>query len=154
MTKKTTAAEFKKELIASIQNERRAFDMGRFTKSGDPERPATCGTACCIAGHIEALRPQLAKKLAPKCVSSAWGIDHENLAASIWKEVTGQECRFDFYGHEFVIDHDQWGQVTKDLDGITRKEAIAHINGRSKRWPLLPKGHGEYQVVQEGDHES
>lgn len=133
---KTTVKQFKEELIASIQNENRHFDMGTWTT--DNTKVATCGTACCMAGHIEALRPKLAKKLAPKFTDTELGyIDHEQLAEEIWAEETGYECRLDFCALHHPSDQGYDSQ-TGWMKAITRKEAIAHIRG-SKRWPQLKR---------------
>lgn len=129
----TKASEFKKELIDSILNEQRKFDMCDW-KAGDLAKVATCKTALCMAGHIEALRPRLAKKLAadftyPLGYNDEVEIDHELLAEAIWKQETGEQCRLDFTGRN----------NSTYLEELTRKDAVAHIRGRSKKWPLLPK---------------
>lgn len=124
----TKVSDFKKELIASILDEQNKFDMREF-KSGSNNQVATCKTALCMAGHIEALRPRLAKKLAAK--HKFYGeLDHHDLAHAIWREETGQECRLDFFAD----------MTETSMDVLTRKDAVAHIRGRSKKWPLLPKG--------------
>lgn len=137
------ASNLKQELIEAIQNEELHFGMRQW-KIGRHNRyatPATCNTASCMAGHIEALRPELAKKLAPKHTSTYVlahtdhkDLDHEALAQEIWELETDTKCRLDFCGLNY---DNTYGD--SDLDQITRKEAIAHIKGRSKKWPLLPK---------------
>ncbi len=126
---KTTVKQFKEELIASIQNEKRHFDMASFTTMDydyEATYPANCKTASCMAGHIEALRPRLAKKLS-KEIFPEGEIQHDWLAAEIWKQETGQKCRLDFFARN----------AEPTIFQITREEAVAHIKGRSKKWPLL-----------------
>jgi hypothetical protein len=150
MTKKTTSkktisvAEAKEKLINSILNEKRTFDMGQFTTEDfdvEDKKPATCGTASCMAGHIEALWPSVAKRLAKEQLKEQEQkepfacIDHEVLAADVWKEVTGKPCRFDFIGDTYRHEDEDGG-----IDAwwhATREQAVAHIKGRSKNWPLL-----------------
>ena len=119
----------KDELIAAIQNEDNRFDMSRFTTN---DRRATCKTACCMAGHIEALRPELAKKFllehSDLHLQGHSSIDHEGLAAAIWEHEMGEKCRLDFFAYKFK------GEAY--LEDITRKQAIAHIKGKSRNWPL------------------
>jgi hypothetical protein len=123
--------QLEKDLIASINAPRRKFDMSKWhTKEEEAGRVATCGTACCLAGHIEAIRPKLAKRLLPAYVH-AWGdyIDHAGLARAIYREETGKPCRLDFHGDKSALG--------KRLDEITREEAVAHIKGKNPAWPLL-----------------
>ena len=131
MTKKS---KLKADLIASIAAPRRKFDMTVFMvedgKAGDgtAARAATCGTARCMAGHLEAIRPKLAKKLLP-AYTEWFTVDHAELARAIWEYETGEKCLLDFMGNEFP----------GDLGDITVEQAVAHIKGRSKKWPqLLP----------------
>ena len=140
----------KRDLIASIQNEKRTFNMGFFTKGGSyftdyasstgdyVAKPASCGTASCIAGHIEAIRPKVVKKLIKE---NGPYYEHEDLASAVWEAETGQECRLDFFGQSYQGParlNEEYGCYV-ELEDITREEAIAHIRGRSKRWPLLTK---------------
>ena len=146
-TKKTTVKEFKQELIDSILNEKRNFDMRSYTTDDwgvHDRKPAFCKTASCMAGHIEALRPRLAKKLAQKQFEEGeTEIVHARLARDIWKEVTGEECRLAFFGETYDVrkERDELGEyeVKGDWFQATREEAVAHIKGRSKKWPLLAK---------------
>lgn len=123
--------DLKQELIESILNENRRFDMSRWTTVIVDTKPASCETACCMAGWIQALRPKLAKELLPADaeVFGMSGWDHTNLARAIWEHETGQECRLDFAGENHP----------SETTDITRKDAVAHIRGRSKRWPLLDR---------------
>jgi hypothetical protein len=125
--------KFLAELVAQIQNEQYHFDMEYFTTTSTtifPDPPVTCDTASCIAGHIEALRPE----------SGFPGGSHATRAAAIYRAETGEPCRLDFYGANY-----------RDADGfhaglkhITREEAVAHILGESENWPQLDYDHGEY----------
>lgn len=126
-----TVKQFKEELIASIQNEKRTFDMSRWAKQNS--KPATCATACCMAGHIEAIRPKLAAQLIGDYRHVSY-IDHERLAQAIWKIETGHECRLDFLADNHPLELEC--SFLEYAQGITRNEAIAHIRG-SKRWPQL-----------------
>jgi hypothetical protein len=125
--------KFLNELVAQIQNEQYHFDMEYFTTSWadeHPSLPVTCDTASCIAGHIEALRPE----------SGISGGSHAGRAAAIYRHETGEQCRLDFYGINY-----------RDADGfhaglkyITREEAVAHILGESENWPQLGLDHEEF----------
>lgn len=129
-----TLFQAKRKLARSIRNERRNYDQTRFVADGArKDVPATCGTACCIAGHIEACWPGTARRLLAKnnyrldcsCDDCSRNprIDHTVLAGDIWQAVTGKPCRFDFSaGPEFAPP--------------TREEAVAHIYGRHKEWKL------------------
>lgn len=146
MTKKN---DLKQELIEAIQNEELQFNMSTWKVGWHNAigTPATCNTASCMAGHIEALRPKLAKKLASKYISTyiyhgdiIKEIDHAALANEIWETETGEKCQLDFIGNRFnEKKKDEDWSYCADLNSVTRKEAIAHIRGRSKKWPLLPK---------------
>lgn len=130
----------KDELIESIRNEERQFDMSRWNSAdghgcvGWSSLP-TCKTACCLAGHIEALRPKLAKNLA-NSLAGDLGLDHEGIARAIWEKEMGEDCRLDFRGAS--VQEKYWPNT--GMEGISRSMAIAHIRGRSKRWPLLREG--------------
>lgn len=120
--------EAKRKLAASIRNEQRHYDQERFVIQGaEHDGIATCGTACCIAGHIEACWPRVAARLAklpefhPSCDCCKDDIFHGELANAVWQEVTGKPCRFKFGVPPF---------------DPTREDAVAHIYGRHKRWPL------------------
>jgi hypothetical protein len=132
------------DLIESISKEHRNFGMERFVvEKASSEKPATCETASCIAGHLTAIRPRLAKKLAPQYTHNQWWLCgsralnevlHSELAEAIWEAETGEKCPLDFYainypGVESAVDANEY------MKRITRKEAIAHIRGRSKKWP-------------------
>jgi hypothetical protein len=136
-----TPRTLKDELIAAIANEANRFDMSMWllAPTFDYTATATCGTASCMAGHIEALRPELATQLAPKCMyGHAHAIlDHEKLAREIWRREMGEECRLDFLGNECTgIEGDDYTQA---LEEITREEAIAHIQGVCAHWPQLDR---------------
>lgn len=122
--------ELKKDLIASIMNERRKFDMSRWTKDGNR---ATCGTALCMAGHLEAIRPKVAKAILvehPEWGGDEWrGLEHELLANAIWEKETGEKCRLDFVKEN----------TSTDIEELTREDAVKHINGRHRSWPLNPR---------------
>lgn len=126
-------------LCASIENERRVFNMSEFTVGSDesctpPER-ATCNTASCIAGHIEAVFHQTARALEKDYTDSAGDIHHDRFAAAIWERVTGKPCRFDFFG----VERDKSGfhfERWPCLADITREDAIQHIKGKHPLWPL------------------
>lgn len=124
--------EAKRKLAASIRNERRTYDQTRFnTLVGDDYlKPATCGTAACVAGHIEACWPRVTKRLAPSFSFAPNDVDHRALARAVWREVTGKPCRFDFSSGPDLQDENG------DVRYPTREEAVAHIYGRNKAWPL------------------
>ena len=123
--------EAKRKLAASIRNERRTYDQCRFTTEiGDKyTQPATCGTAACIAGHIEAIFPRVTQRLAPSYSFELEQGLHGALARAVWREVTGKPCRFDFSAGP---DREEGGSYRSP----TREEAVAHIYGRNKSWPL------------------
>ena len=128
--------KFLAELVAQIQNEQYHFDMEYFTTNritGFGEPPPTCDTASCIAGHIEALRPELAKRV---------GGSHPTRAAGIYRAETGEPCRLDFYG----INYRDADGFSAGLRNISREEAIAHILGESENWPQLDPDHNEYHT--------
>lgn len=120
------------DLIASIQNESRHFGMDRFrtlcptaSKQYLAGKPATCGTASCMAGHLQAIRQPLAKRI----IAEQWAFSpppDETLADLIWERETGEPCPLDFLALG----------IDKEMSKVTRADAIAHIRGRSKRWPL------------------
>lgn len=119
---------FREELIASILDEKRQFNMARY-KSGTTPEAATCKTACCMIGHIQAIRQRRANQLLKA------GFSTEIVAEMIWEEETGAECRLDFYATKYNGKNPEiWNGY-----GQSRKEAVAHIRGRSKIWPLLAK---------------
>lgn len=113
------------DLIASIKNEQRTFDMSRWTVSGFAIGvPATCGTACCIAGHIEAIRPELAARMVPE---DHVRVDHASLANAIYEHETGEECNLDFCGYN----------TDTELQDLTREDAVLHILNENPEWPQL-----------------
>jgi hypothetical protein len=143
MTKPNPAAReaLIRDVIASIEAEERTFQMEYWVTTdarddlpiGDrPDRsdeaPASCETASCIAGHLEAVRPELAASLAPR-FRGRFGLEHAKLAAAIYQAETGEECTIDFWGE----------QAPKALDRITREDAIAHVRGEHRDWPLLDR---------------
>lgn len=119
----------KDELIAAIKDEENHFGMERYTISkNEYMNAATCDTASCMAGWIEALRPYAARKLRSAYVNSDDEIDHCGLAARIWQDEMNEPCTLDFLAH---------GLHFHGLVSITREQAIAHIKGDSDKWPLL-----------------
>jgi hypothetical protein len=136
--KHLTQIEAKRKLAASIQNERRTYNQNYWT-TGDANKLPKCGTASCLAGHIEALWPRVAKRLAPLYTETRKSeftghtyhtIMHAKLAAAVWKEVTGAECRFDF---------DLSNMTYAGFEPTDRDAAVAHIWGRNRKWPLHSK---------------
>lgn len=137
---------FDKEIIASITNEKLYFDMCKFTTSpltrvlegeheGEWVEPLpTCATASCMAGHINARRRPLAKRLANKpefrTGYNKEDIDHAAVAREIYKRETGKVCRLDFLGLE---------STRLNLFELTRADAVAHIKGVHPTWPLFPE---------------
>lgn len=116
--------QLEKDLIESIMKPRRKFDMSKWhTKESEPVL-ATCGTACCMAGHIEAIRPKIAKRLLPSFVRGDF-TDHAGLAAAIYRQETGKPCRLDFVAVK----------TSKYFREITREDAVAHIKGKNPDWP-------------------
>lgn len=116
----------KDELIEALKNEETFFNMEQWVKIGvDQTVPATCQTASCMAGHIEALRPALAKALAPSCLYRDYGVDHALLARKIWETEMKKPCELDFYGYNTEL----------GLEHLTRLDAIDHINGEHDEWP-------------------
>jgi hypothetical protein len=125
---------FEKELIASIENEKRTFHMKEFVVGGNEQdfgetvQVASCKTASCMAGHIEALRRPLAKRLAAKEEFQHGNGDpsHSLIAEEIYRRETGRDCPLDFFGD----------LSAKGFDELTRDEAVAHIKGINPEWPL------------------
>lgn len=136
--KHLTQIEAKRKLAASIRNERRTYNQNYWTTGDDNQLPK-CGTASCLAGHIEALWPGVAKRLAPRHTNT-WASDysgntyhdiqHDKLAAAVWKQVTGAECRFDF---------EACNMANAGFEPTDREAAVAHIWGRNRKWPLRRK---------------
>lgn len=119
-----TLNEVDKRLIAAIHDEKTYFSMADFVRPGASEHvPATCDTASCMAGHIVAMYTEVAKRAVTE---NSGIIDHESLAQLVYKKVTGEECRLDFYA---------WG-MGRNLSNITRDEVILHIAGINPEWPL------------------
>lgn len=123
------------DLVEAIRNEANAFDMRYYTTTQRdfqpaiarvPEAVATCDTALCMAGHLEAVRPELAAELAPNYSYAGGHVSHSQLASAIYERVTGERCPLDFYGIN----------TTKDLDNLTREDAVLHILGEHDAWPL------------------
>lgn len=120
------------DLIAAIRNEANAFDMRWYTTI-HRDRPgarrildvATCDTALCMAGHLEAIRPELTAELAPRYTHDL-DVSHAMLASAIYERATGERCPLDFYGDN----------TTKDLRELTREDAVLHILGEHDAWPL------------------
>ena|SRR5690349_7692135 len=131
---KKAKIEFHRRLIESISNERRTFNMTLWVRGVNQNKLATCGTASCMAGHIEALEQKLAKQLTPEFMDYSGCIDHANLARAIYKKVTGEPCLLDFYAFNTNID------VFRD--DLSRGHAIKHIRGTNKSWPQFTKEPG------------
>ncbi len=135
---------FQQELIDAILNENHKFDMHMF-KTGSDKTTASCNTARCMAGHIEALRPERAKELAKELNLKGTRIAsliHSKIADTIWREETGKSCRLDFFGMERVggmrIRRCENGSFEfRDMGSITREETVAHIQGKNADWPLI-----------------
>lgn len=129
--------KFDRELVARIANERTTFKMDRFVKHGTGYSVATCGTARCMAGHIVAMRPKLAKalvalhpeKYGPNADNQrgyiSIGLKFDNLASAIYQVETGKPCKLDFWGDN----------CPTSLDLVSKSQAIAHIKGTSDNWP-------------------
>jgi hypothetical protein len=125
------------KIINSISNEKRHFDMSHWIlPSQDDEycqARASCKTASCMAGHLEAAYPRQAAKLLAENRVGKYADDngrihsHEHLAIDLYEHLTGEKCPLDFLA-------DRIGKETED---ITRKEAVAHLKGTSRKWPLL-----------------
>jgi hypothetical protein len=119
----------KDELIEAIRNEQNFFGMGQWVRGPleSQGNVASCHTASCMAGHIEALRPELARSLLRRFhyASMDYGLDHSGLASHIWHIEMGEACPLDFCGYNNDM----------DLEDITRADAIAHIQGLNKSWP-------------------
>lgn len=144
MSSNPAKTAFEAELIEAIQDESLYFDMSYFRTEDrdadladgrrpywlDGEPPVTsCETASCMAGHIQALRPELARELAP-AYRGMRGLAHDQLARAIYERVTGELCRLDFYGSN---------SDKKFLDELTREDAVRHIRGEHEDWPLLAR---------------
>ena len=125
---KKTVKQMNQDLIDSIQDEENKFGMENFATCTSDKIP-TCKTASCMAGHIVAQHRKLAKHLIEENRDKYFfcDIEYDILANDIWELVTGKPCRLDFFGLN----------NKKSLPKITRKEAIAHIRGTSKTWPLI-----------------
>jgi hypothetical protein len=120
--------QLERDLIASITAPRRKFDMSKWHTKETKAVTATCGTACCLAGHIEAIRPKVTKQLLRRFLyEDGEYINHAGLAAAIYAQETGKPCRLDFCG----------STVPKRMSEISREEAVAHIKGKNPDWPLL-----------------
>ena len=122
-----------RDLVESIRAEDRVFQMEFWTTTDRDEPfgsahgdPATCDTASCIAGHLEAIRPVLAAELAYRYRFPDGEICHADLARAIYRAETGEaSCPFDFIGY----------QSSKSLEEITREDAVAHVLGTNPEWP-------------------
>lgn len=122
------------DLIASILNEDRVFNMDRWLtdEALEDNVTATCDTASCMAGHLEAIRPELAEKLREKYTVTERRfmgghayIDHPELARELYEIETGEPCTLDFY----AFNHPAY------LGEQTREDAVAHIRGEHPEWP-------------------
>ncbi len=114
-----------KALIAAIHDESVYFNMANFCRANQ-DLPATCETASCMAGHIEALYPEVTAEIVRR---RGYMPGHNILASAVYEEVTGEICRLDFFGYY---------HPGVDLGPISRDEAILHIAGISENWPLKP----------------
>lgn len=129
-TKSKRLHAFDKELIASIENERKNFEMSRWLTLGADQANAvaSCKTASCMAGHIESLRRPLAKRLASKPeFKYGSGIDHTTIAREIYQRETGKICTLDFHAEKTLA----------DIVELTRQDAIDHIKGKNPEWEQL-----------------
>lgn len=132
--------KFDKELVELLQKEETHFDMANWTRPGQGFGMPSCETAACMAGHIAGtLRPELAKQLITdhpeaygyNTCSGEYRPMYLKLARAIYFRETGKRCTLDFFGTN---------SDKSDITEITREEAIAHIRGRSKRWPRIKAG--------------
>jgi hypothetical protein len=122
---------FERELIGSITDEHHYFDMQYFTTQVDSTITATCNTASCMGGHIQALRSERAEELFDELIkrneiAPHFSSIHASIARIIYKEETGKPCKLDF----FAVNH------RRPLGEQTREDAIAHIKGW-RDWPQL-----------------
>jgi len=120
---------FDRELIDSIADENHYFSMSEFSTGVVGLRPATCDTASCMAGHIQALRPERAAALFKEILGIPLGVAsiHTKVARVIYREETGKPCLLDFYGDRHP----------RPLGQQSRQEAIDHIKGIHSEWPQL-----------------
>lgn len=127
-------AQLIEDLVASITHEDRTFDMSAWVTDEDAPGPATCGTASCLAGHLAAIRPELAARLAPQYEterddgSPTAFVNHASLSRAIYCAETGEiTCPLDFMARNYP------GLLAEiDVD-----DAIEHVRGTSEVWPLL-----------------
>lgn len=126
----TTKNTLEADLIAAIRDERRTFRMELYHRGDEETQAASCETACCMAGHIEALRPELAARFLSQCMAPVGflpELNHKKLARKIWKHETGEVCLLDFTGRNTNL----------DLEEISRDYAIEHILGENDDWEQL-----------------
>lgn len=115
--------DLKQKVIENIQKEG-ALNMDYYGHlpyllNGDP-RDVSCGTACCLAGHIVAAAAQLnLLNVSAEFMSGYNYKDVPNLARKIWGDHYGvnDANRLDFIGG--------WG----NLNEATAEEVVDHING-------------------------
>lgn len=131
------------DTIASIQNEELQFNMNYFVKPGcglsgyrvssDKDIP-DCNTASCMAGHMEAVRPELAKEALQVLTDP----QHDDVAGYIWCRETGESfCPIDFYAKNHPYRYNTNDDIGIDL--ILGAEAIAHLRGENEEWPQLTR---------------
>lgn len=87
----------------------------------------SCETASCMGGHIESMDPEMAAMLWNSGVHS-----HKDIAIQIYEKHTGKPCGLDFFGFNWEGD---------GLAGITRKDAIEHIQGTHRSWSQIKRNH-------------
>lgn len=129
--------ELHSKLIARITAEDACFDMRTFTSDREL---ATCDTARCMAGHLEALYPELAKEVAATFRDESFfqlSLPHALIARHVYERVTGVECLLDFYASNTEL----------ALDQLTADMSVDHINGQSGRWPLLSGDQVEFSIA-------
>lgn len=114
-------ADLKQTVIDNIRAE--GFNMEYFGALDDLKQGTvkSCGTACCIAGHIVAAAARLRLAI-PGRKDQYMG----DLARQIWADQygQGQADRLCFGSYTDPVD-DAWGELSL----VTPEEAIAHING-------------------------
>ncbi len=117
-------ADLKQTVIDNIRAE--GFNMEYFGALDDLKQGTvkSCGTACCIAGHIVAAAAQLKMDLcidqyAPNFMPRV-GMAARQIWINQYGEKEGRRLCFGTYG-----DEKDWGELSL----VTPEEAIAHING-------------------------
>lgn len=131
----------KAETIKGILTEG-AFDMSHFGNLDELVRLKktvpnnSCGTACCIAGHIVAAGTRLGIKAERGRIAAEYNkknnfsraeglraseVEVEEVAKDMWSRIYGKASaeRLDFYGY--------FSENGDDLKQVTPEEAVAHL---------------------------